>query len=31
MKKADIATFFDRLAAAVPEPRGELDYVNPYT
>ena len=31
MKKADIATFFDRFAAAVPEPRGELDYVNPYT
>lgn len=31
MKKADIVTFFDRLAAAMPEPRGELDYVNPYT
>ncbi|MGF1631846.1 MAG: endonuclease III [Kiloniellaceae bacterium] len=31
MKKADIATFFDRLAAAVPEPKGELEYVNPYT
>ncbi|GAB4362319.1 MAG: endonuclease III [Kiloniellaceae bacterium] len=31
MKKADIATFFDRLAAAMPEPRGELEYVNPYT
>ena len=31
MKKADIATFFDRLAAALPEPRGELEYVNPYT
>jgi endonuclease III len=31
MKKADIATFFDRLAAALPEPKGELDYVNPYT
>ncbi len=31
MKKADIVTFFDRLAAAMPEPKGELDYVNPYT
>jgi len=31
VKKADIATFFDRLAAALPEPRGELEYVNPYT
>ena len=31
MKKADIATFFDRLAAALPEPKGELEYVNPYT
>ena len=31
MKKADVATFFDRLAAALPEPKGELDYVNPYT
>ncbi len=31
MKKADIETFFDRLAAALPEPRGELHYVNPYT
>ena len=31
MKKAQIAEFFDRLAAANPEPRGELDYVNPYT
>ncbi len=31
MKKADIVTFFDRLAAAMPEPRGELEYVNPYT
>jgi len=31
MKKADIASFFDRLAAAMPEPRGELDYINPYT
>ena len=31
MKKADIATLFDRLAAALPEPKGELDYINPYT
>ncbi len=31
MKKADIATFFDRLAAQRPEPRGELDYINPFT
>lgn len=31
MKKADIVTFFDRLATAMPEPKGELDYVNPYT
>ena len=31
MKKADIVTFFDRLAAAMPEPKGELDYVNAYT
>lgn len=31
MKKADIATMFDRLAAALPEPKGELEYINPYT
>ena len=31
MKKADIAEFFDRMAAAMPEPKGELNYVNPYT
>ena len=31
MKKADIVTFFDRLAAELPEPKGELEYVNPYT
>jgi len=31
MKKADVATFFDRLAAVLPEPKGELEYVNPYT
>ena len=31
MKKADIATLFERLAAALPEPKSELNYVNPYT
>ncbi len=31
MKKADVALFFDRLAAAMPEPKGELNYVNPFT
>src|SRR5690625_474855 len=31
MRKADIATFFDRLAAANPEPEGELEYSNAYT
>ncbi len=31
MKKADIETFFRRLQAADPEPKGELDYKNPYT
>ncbi|WP_119167398.1 endonuclease III [Algihabitans albus] len=31
MKKADIAEFFDRLATALPEPKGELEYVNAYT
>jgi endonuclease-3 len=31
MKKADIVTFFDRLAAVIPEPKGELEYQNPYT
>uniref|UniRef100_UPI002633738E endonuclease III n=1 Tax=Pelagibius sp. TaxID=1931238 RepID=UPI002633738E len=31
MKKADIVTFFDRLAETMPEPKGELDYINPYT
>jgi endonuclease-3 len=31
MRKADVATFFDRLAAVIPEPKGELDYINPYT
>jgi endonuclease-3 len=31
MKKADIEEFFARLAAAMPEPKGELSYINPYT
>ena len=31
MRKADIVTFFDRLAEANPEPKGELEYHNPYT
>ncbi len=31
MKKADVAQFFDRLAAAIPIPKGELEYINPYT
>ncbi|NQV59538.1 MAG: endonuclease III [Alphaproteobacteria bacterium] len=31
MKKADIETFFARLQAADPEPKGELNYSNNYT
>lgn len=31
MRKADIATFFDRLAETNPAPKGELEYMNPYT
>ena len=31
MKKADIETCFARLAAADPDPQGELEYENPYT
>ena len=31
MKKADVETFFGRLAKADPDPRGELHYKNPYT
>ncbi|MDH3474253.1 MAG: endonuclease III [Rhodospirillales bacterium] len=31
MKKAHVAEFFDRLAAAIPIPKGELEYINPYT
>lgn len=28
---SEIETFFDRLAAALPEPKGELAYTNPFT
>ncbi|MEL0018648.1 MAG: endonuclease III, partial [Rickettsiales bacterium] len=31
MKKADIEEFYRRLQEQNPEPRGELNYVNPYT
>jgi endonuclease-3 len=31
MKKADINEFFRRMSEANPEPKGELDYVNPFT
>ena len=31
MKRADTALFFDRLAEKIGIPKGELDYVNPYT
>ncbi len=31
MKKADIETYFDRLQAADPDPKGELNYRNTYT
>jgi len=31
MKKKDIEAFYANLSAAMPEPRGELDYVNPFT
>lgn len=31
MRKIDIETFYTRLAAERPQPRGELDYINPYT
>jgi endonuclease III len=31
MKKAEIAEFFRRLAAALPVPKTELEYANPYT
>ncbi len=31
MKKADIAEFFHRLQGLNPEPKGELDWTNPFT
>lgn len=31
MPKTEVAEFYRRLADANPEPRGELNYVNPYT
>ena len=31
MKKADRIAFFERLEAQMPEPKGELNYVNDYT
>ena len=31
MKKADVEEFFRRLEAANPDPRSELEYINPYT
>jgi endonuclease-3 len=31
MKKADVETFYARLRDADPEPKGELNYTNPYT
>ena len=31
MKKADVEEFFRRLSIQRPEPKGELNYVNPYT
>ena len=31
MKPAEVESFFARLHSANPEPKGELDYINPYT
>ena len=31
LSRAEIETFFERLQAKMPEPKGELEYVNPYT
>ena len=31
LSPAEIATVFDRFAAADPDPRGELSFINPYT
>jgi endonuclease-3 len=31
MKRSDVVTFFDRLAAGIEIPKSELEYKNPYT
>ena len=31
MRRADVEAFYATLAARMPDPRGELDYVNPFT
>ena len=31
LKRAEVAAFYERLAAVDPEPKGELAYINPYT
>ena len=31
LSRAEIETLFARLEAKMPEPKGELDYINPYT
>jgi endonuclease-3 len=31
LKKSEIEEFFNRLAAALPEPKGELEYKDPFT
>lgn len=31
LTRPEIQTFFERLEAQMPEPKGELDYINPYT
>ncbi len=31
LSRGEIETLYDRLQAKIPEPKGELEYVNPYT
>jgi endonuclease-3 len=31
MKKQDVVTLFERLSAALPDPKSELEYASPYT
>src|SRR5262245_9906577 len=31
LKPAEVEAFYARLAKETPDPRGELDYINPYT